>query len=117
GYEYVSKLVLIEVDLENRTLSIHGEVDHSEFYNGDSLSGWWSGDTSVRRSVFMGDYVYAFSGAGVSVTSFEDMNTSMTLEIPGFDTPESYGYSDGEAVDEGGSNETDPEEDKPPDEE
>jgi hypothetical protein len=117
GYEYVSKLVLIEVDLENRTLSIHGEVDHSEFYNGDSLSGWWSGDTSVRRSVFMGDYVYAFSGAGVSVTSFEDMNTSMTLEIPGFDQPDSYGYSGGETVDEGGSNETDPEEDKPPDEE
>ncbi len=92
GYEYVSKLVLIDVDMENRTLSIHGEVDHSEFYNGDGLSGWWSGDTSVRRSVFMGDYVYAFSGAGVSVTSFADMNTTATLELPGYDDPEPYGY-------------------------
>ncbi|MDP6900085.1 MAG: beta-propeller domain-containing protein [Candidatus Thalassarchaeaceae archaeon] len=92
GYEYVSKLVLIDVDMENRTLSIHGEIDHSEFYNEDGLGGWWGGDTSVRRSVFMGEYVYAFSGAGVSVTSFADMNTTATLELPGFDQPEPYGY-------------------------
>ena len=114
GYEYVSKLVLIEVDLENRTLEVRGEVDHSEFYNGDGLSGWWSGDTSVRRSVFMGDYVYAFSGAGVSVTSYEDMNTTMTLELPGYETPNPYGYyeDEGEAVaDEGNSSEEEPEED------
>ena len=101
GYEYVSKLVLIDVDMENRSLSIHGEVDHSEFYNGDGLSGWWSGDTSVRRSVFMGDYVYAFSGAGVSVTSFADMNTTATLELPGYDEPEQYyDYKEDEAISE-----------------
>jgi hypothetical protein len=40
----------------------------------------------------MGEYVYAFSGAGVSVTSFADMNTTATLELPGFDQPEPYGY-------------------------
>ena len=45
-------------------LSTHGMVDHSEFYNEDGLSGWWGGSTSIRRSIFMGDYVYAFSAAG-----------------------------------------------------
>ena len=100
--------------MENRSLSIHGEVDHSEFYNNDGLSGWWSGDTSVRRSVFMGDYVYAFSGAGVSVTRYADMNTTATLELPGYDDPEPYGYyeedvkeDDGETSSSAGS-ESDP---------
>ncbi len=56
GYEYVSKLMLIDVDMENRTLSMHGEIDHSSFYNDDNgVSGWWSGDSNVRRSVFMAD--------------------------------------------------------------
>ena len=75
--------------------SVHGEIDHSTFYNdGESASGWWGGDTSVRRSVFMGDYVYAFSGAGVSATSFADMNTTSTLELPGFEPAETYYYED-----------------------
>ena len=98
GYEYVSKLMLIDVDMENRTLSLHGEIDHSSFYNdGNGVSGWWSGDSDVRRSVFMGDYVYAFSSAGVSVTSYADMNTTAMLELPGYETSTSpYYYDDGD---------------------
>jgi hypothetical protein len=42
----------------------------------------------------MGEYVYAFSGAGVSVTSFADMNTTSTLELPGFEPAEPYYYED-----------------------
>ena len=95
GYEYVSKLMLVDVDLENRSLSIHGEIDHSTFYNdGEGASGWWGSDTSVRRSVFMGDFVYAFSGAGVSATSYADMNTTSTLELPGYEPAETYYYED-----------------------
>lgn len=118
GYEYVSKLMLIAVDEDNRSLELHGEVDHSEFYNGDGLSGWWSGDTSVRRSTFMGDFVYVFSGAGVSVTNYTSMETVDTLDLPGYDRPEAYGTyyedeGDGEAVEEDGENTS--EEESPPD--
>ena len=95
GYEYVSKLMLIDVDMENRTLSLHGEIDHSSFYNDDTgVSGWWGGDSNVRRSVFMDDYVYAFSTAGVSVTSYADMNTTAMLELPGYETSDPYYYDD-----------------------
>ena len=45
-------LKLINVDLENLSLSIHGEIDHSEFY--DNEDNWWYSSTSVRRSIFMG---------------------------------------------------------------
>ena len=95
GYEYVSKLMLIDVDMENRTLSVHGEIDHSSFYNDDNgVNGWWSGDSNVRRSVFMADYVYAFSSAGVSVTSYADMNTTAMLELPGYEVSNSPYYHD-----------------------
>ena len=121
GYEYVSKLMLIDVDLDNRTLSLHGEIDHSTFYNdGDGVSGWWGSDTSVRRSVFMGDYVYAFSGAGVSVTSFADMNTTSLLELPGYEPSDPYYYGettiDVEEDGDSGSGESSNSEDKPPEE-
>jgi len=117
GYEYVSKLMLIEVDAENGTLSIYGEVDHSEFYSDDDeLSGWWSGDTSVRRSTFMGDFVYAFSAAGVSVTNVSTMETVDVLELPGYAQPDPYYYwqDDGEETepdgDGDGESSTDPDE-------
>jgi hypothetical protein len=95
GYEYVSKLMLIDVDMDNRTLSLHGEIDHSSFYNEDNgVNGWWGGDSNVRRSVFMADYVYAFSSAGVSVTSYADMNTTAMLELPGYEVSNSAYYHD-----------------------
>ena len=92
GYEFVSTLELINVDAENGTLSTHGMVNHSEFYNDDGLSGWWSGSTSIRRSIFMGDYIYAFSAAGASVHSTDDLTSMVELELPGYDEPEGYYY-------------------------
>ena len=103
GYEFVSTLQLIDVDAENGTLDIHGMVNHSDFYNEDGLSGWWSGSTSIRRSIFMGDYVYAFSAAGASVHSTDDLELIVELELPGYETPQTYYYGDGEAVDDGES--------------
>jgi len=92
GYEFVSTLELINVDAENGTLSTHGMVNHSEFYNDDGLSSWWSGSTSIRRSIFMGDYIYAFSAAGASVHRTDDLTSMVELEIPGHDEPEVYYY-------------------------
>ncbi len=100
GYEFVSTLELIDVDVESGTLSTHGMVNHSEFYNEDGLSGWWGGSTSIRRSIFMGDYIYAFSTAGASVHRTDDLESMVELEIPGYDEPEVYYYEDeGEATD------------------
>ena len=82
-------------------------VNHSEFYNEDGLSGWWGGSTSIRRSIFMGDYVYAFSAAGASVHSTDDLELMVEIEIPGYDEPEVYYYDD-----EGDA--TDPEEEEGP---
>ena len=83
GYEYVSMLKMINVDTENGTLSDHGQVEHSEFYNEDGLSSWWSGSTSIRRSIFMGDYVYAFSEGGATVHRTADLQLMVELELPG----------------------------------
>jgi hypothetical protein len=83
GYEYVSMLKMINVDTENGTLSDHGQVEHSEFYNEDDLSSWWSGSTSIRRSIFMGDYVYAFSEGGATVHRTADLQLMVELELPG----------------------------------
>jgi len=83
GYEYVSMLKMINVDTENGSLSDHGQVEHSEFYNEEGLSSWWSGSTSIRRSIFMGDYVYAFSAGGATVHRTADLQLTVELEIPG----------------------------------
>ena len=40
----------------------------------------------------MADYVYAFSSAGVSVTSYVDMNTTAMLELPGYEVSNSPHY-------------------------
>ena len=107
GYEFVSTLELIDVDAENGTLSTHGMVNHSEFYNEDGLSGWWGGSTSIRRSIFMGDYIYAFSAAGASVHRTDDLESMVELDIPGHDQPETYYYEEGEG-DEATDSDTSP---------
>ena len=92
GYEYVSILKLVNVDAENLSLSVHGEVDHSSFYNSEnSDTHWWfSYSTSIRRSIFMGDYIYAFSSLGVTIHITDDLNPIEELEIPGHEMPYWY---------------------------
>jgi hypothetical protein len=96
-YEYISMLKLINVDLENLSLSIHGEVDHSEFY--DNEDNWWYSSTSVRRSIFMGEYIYAFSSLGVTVHNLSEMSLTDELLIPGQSTPSWY-YEEQEVTEE-----------------
>ena len=82
GYEYVSMLKLIHVDAENLSLSEHGEIDHSPFYNDDEAN-WWFHSTSIRRSIFMGDYIYAFSALGVTIHNTADLTHMQDMLIPG----------------------------------
>ena len=98
GYEYVSMLKMINVDVENGTLTEHGQVEHSEFYNEEGLSSWWSGTTSIRRSVFMGDYVYSFSSGGATVHRTADLQLMVELQLPGNEPNVSF-VEDGAVVD------------------
>ena len=98
NYEYISLLKLINVDIENLSLSSHGDVDHSEFYNAED-DWWYHGSTSIRRSIFMGDYIYAFSSLGVTVHNISEMSLSDEILIPGQSTPSWY-YEEQEVTEE-----------------
>ena len=99
GYEFVSTLELINVDVDNGTLSTHGTVDHTPFYNSeDVLSSRWFGSTSVSRSIFMGDYVYSFSTAGVTVHKTDSLQLTIHLDLPGFNIPDAYYYGEEESA-------------------
>ncbi|MDP6870438.1 MAG: beta-propeller domain-containing protein [Candidatus Poseidoniaceae archaeon] len=76
-YEWVSKLIIVNVT-ENG-LSIHGEVNHSEFYESNENS-WWS-SYNIRRSIFMGDYIYAISHAGITATHLETLEEVASVQI------------------------------------
>ena len=89
GYEFVSMLKMVNVDIENGSLSTHGDVEHSGFYNEEGLSYWLSGSTNIRRSIFMGDYIYAFSSAGATVHRTGDLQLMVEIEIPGIDSHKS----------------------------
>jgi hypothetical protein len=92
NYQYVSKLALVNVSEETGELSLHGTVDHSDLYNREDNQYYW-GEYNIRRSIFMGDYVYAISSAGVSVTNLTTMGDVVTLKLdqPTYD---SYSYYD-----------------------
>jgi hypothetical protein len=66
SYEYVSKLMLVDIDEANGSMSVHGEVNHSSLFSNEDTQRVWWGDQNIRRSIFMGDFVYAFSSAGVT---------------------------------------------------
>jgi hypothetical protein len=81
-YGYLSKLQLIRVD-PTTGLSMYGSVDHSQYYNEDQ-SRWWSlGD--IRRSIFMGDYVYAISDKAITSHRVTDLGTVNVGRLPGYD--------------------------------
>ena len=83
GYEYVSKLVLVSVDPGNGTLSVYGEVNHSDLY-GEGLSNyWWGSNIAISRSIFMGDFVYSFSDGGVKVHNVTTLDQTASITLPG----------------------------------
>ena len=76
-YDWVSKLMIVNVTEEG--LELHGEVDHSQFYDTEEYH-WWP-SYNIRRSIFMGDYIYAISHAGVTVTHLDTLEEVDTLQL------------------------------------
>jgi hypothetical protein len=79
-YEYISTLALITVDAAEG-LSLYGNIDHSSFYNSDPSSYWCYQD--IRRSIFMGDYLYAMSDRGITASNLDGLGQTASLELPG----------------------------------
>ena len=71
-YEYISQLILVNV---SSPLSVYGTVNHSQFYDFEDCNYcyWSSSQTSIKRSIFMGDYIYAISLGGITVTNLTSM--------------------------------------------
>jgi len=80
NYQYVSKLILVNVNESNGNLTVHGAVDHSDLYDRGEQQYWW-GEHSIRRSIFMGDFVYALSSAGVTATNLTTLEESARVAI------------------------------------
>ncbi len=81
-YDWVSKLMIVNISEDG--MEIHGEVDHSEFYESDE-NRWWN-SYNIRRSIFMGDYIYAISHGGITVTHLDSLNQtdSHQFEYPAY---------------------------------
>ncbi|DAC55406.1 MAG TPA: hypothetical protein HA359_00700 [Candidatus Poseidoniaceae archaeon] len=83
--EWVSKLMITNVT--ETSLTSYGEVDHSEFY--DSEQYWWN-SYNIRRSIFMGNYIYAISANGITATNLTTMENSASLQLEYQNPYESY---------------------------
>ncbi|MAS62083.1 MAG: hypothetical protein CMA34_00160 [Euryarchaeota archaeon] len=81
-YEYISQLILVNVE-SGVPLSVYGTVNHSHFYNEDDCQYcyWYGGQTNIKRSIFMGDYIYAISSGGITVTNLTSMENSDEVEF------------------------------------
>ena len=80
-YEYVSKLVLVDVSTTaGLTIYDGSSIDHSMFYNGNDE--WYWDRPDIRRTVFIDDYVYAISQQGVTVHRLDTMELSAYEGLP-----------------------------------
>lgn len=89
GYwTYDSKLELVTVDPE-LGLARYGTIDHTAFYQSGPDEYWrWYPD--IRRSIFMGDYIYAISERGITAHHLDDLTTpAVEVSLPGY-TGEQY---------------------------
>jgi uncharacterized secreted protein with C-terminal beta-propeller domain len=86
-YSYTSRLELVSVDPE-AGLSRYGSVDHSHFFNTDPSRYWYY--TDVRRSIFMGDFVYAISDRGISVHVTDGLHAVTEQALPGYSDTDMY---------------------------
>jgi hypothetical protein len=77
-------------------MTVHGEVNHSSFYQSEESNYWWN-DFNIRRSIFMGDYVYAISSGGVTATNLTSMEQSASVQLD-YQSPYNYYYNDYVAV-------------------
>ena len=77
SYTWSSRLELVRVDADTG-LSRAGSIDHSRFYGTD----WW-GMPDVRRSIFMGDFIYAISAHAITAHSLDGLAEVAAQELPG----------------------------------
>ena len=114
--EWVSKLMITNVT--ETSLTAYGEVDHSEFY--DSEQYWWN-SYNIRRSIFMGNYIYAISANGITATNLTTMENSASIPLEYQNPYESYYWImedvTGESAEEESSSEASDGEDKPAEDE
>ena len=100
GYEYVSKLMLINAT-PDQPLEIYNEnIDHSSYYG--SRYSWDSPD--IKRSMFMGggDYIYAISEKAITAHNVATMEKTGSVELPSDKKPtyEPYYYYEEEIEEE-----------------
>ena len=81
GYEYRTELILAHAE-EGQALSIDARIDHSSFFNG--ARDEWYDYRDVRRSIFMGDFIYAISDKGVSCTRLSDLQLTASVPLRGY---------------------------------
>ena len=110
SYEYVSKLMLVDVNETTGNLSVYGTVDHSDLYTQDENNRWWN-EYNIRRSIFMGDYVYAISSAGITATNLTTLEETARVLISEDTQPDDATVS--ETSTEGEEGEGSSSEDKP----
>ena len=80
SYEFVSKLIIVNISEETGSMAVHGEVNHSSFYN-DEEGSYYYGNSNIRRSIFMGNFIYAISSEGVTATNLTTMEESASIEL------------------------------------
>jgi hypothetical protein len=88
GWRYLSRLELISVDPESGQLGSYGQIDHSQFFNSDPERYWYYRD--VRRSIFMGDYIYAISDRGITVHTTAGLQPMTQEQLPGYSPDDWY---------------------------
>lgn len=95
-YDYVSKLMLVNIPQNGTNMTVHGEVNHSSFYQSEESNYWWN-NFNIRRSIFMGDYVYAISSGGVTATNLTSMEQSASVQLD-YQSPYNHYYNEDVAV-------------------
>jgi len=86
-YRYLSTLVVINADATTG-LSVKGTIDHSAYYNSDPNDYWQFVD--IRRSIFMGDYIYAISDKAITAHRLSDLGKVAEQVLPGYQPGDYY---------------------------
>lgn len=80
GYDYKSELVVARAEA-GASLEVLGTVDHTPFYD-QNPDAWWD-VRDIRRSYFMGDYIYAVSDKGVTCHRLDDFTETASVALRG----------------------------------
>ncbi|MBA3465249.1 MAG: beta-propeller domain-containing protein [Deltaproteobacteria bacterium] len=85
-YRYLSRLEVIDVNDTTGALSLKGSIDHTPFYDRNK---YWS-YLQIRRSIFMGDFLYAISDRAITVHRLSDLAQTNVQTLPGYTANDWY---------------------------